>query len=151
MQFSVFNSLTVVDSPSAALALGVGTNFLFSDIAPGVNSQQGRSIGDPGANRVQYWTRIAKDKAGGPYSLPSNIELNFTQQIQPVTAGGPFPPCAGSYEVYSWQGGDSIKNPTVENTDPTTPVPYTSINFPDDGVLKGQGATGYVPIFDILE
>ena len=126
MQFSVFNSLTVVDSPSAALALGVGTNFLFSDIAPGVNSQQGRSIGDPGANRVQYWTRIDKDKTGGPYSLPSNINLNFTQTIQPVTAGGPFPPSAGR-------------------------VPYTSINFPDDGVLKGQGAVGYVPIFDILQ
>ena len=131
MQESVFNALPVVNSPSAALALGIGTNFLFTEDA----SQQN----NPNINRINYWRRITKDRTGGPFPLPSSILLNYTHVSFPVTgasgedkgvryiapsAGGPFPPSGAG---------------------------YTEIFYPDDGVIKGQGSIGYVRVFDFFE
>jgi hypothetical protein len=131
MQQSVFNALPVVNSPSAALALGIGTFFLFTEDA----SQQN----NPNINRINYWERIKRDRFGGPYPLPSSILLNYTHVSFPVTgadgkdkgvryihpsAGGPFPPSGAG---------------------------YTEIYYPAEGVIKGQGSVGYVRVVDFFE
>jgi hypothetical protein len=67
METSVFNALTVVDNHAAAVALGIGTKFLFSDNpAGGKNSQQNRTLA-AGMNRVTYHERIDQEKAHGTY------------------------------------------------------------------------------------
>ena len=116
MQQLIFNSLPVVSTRIQALALPIGTNFLFTEDAW---QQNNSSI-----TRITYWTRIPRHRTGGPYPLPSSIHLNFTHTIQPVSAGGPFPP-----------GGPG----------------YTEIYYPEDGVIKGQGGIGYVQKFDFFE
>ena len=68
METSVFNALTVVDDHAAAIVLGIGTKFLFSDNpAGGKNSQQNRTLLTGFSNRVTYYERIAQEKAHGTY------------------------------------------------------------------------------------
>ena len=113
---ATFDALPVVDSPSAALALTVGDNFLFTVDAWQQNNTD--------INRITYWTRIEADRSDGPFPLSPSILENFTRMAQPVSAGGPFPPSGAGYpEIY----------------------------FPADGVLKGQGRTGYVRVHDIKQ
>lgn len=69
-----FDALTVYDDLAAALAGATpGDQFLLADtydkngIVSGVNSQQGRGVGDPDANRVNFFTRLAQEKCCGTY------------------------------------------------------------------------------------
>ena len=131
MQESVFNALPVVDTRLQALALGIGTNFLFTEDA----SQQN----NPNISRINYWRRIKRDRFGGPFPLGKSITNNFTHISYPVSgasgkikgiryiapsAGGPFPPSGAG---------------------------YTEIYYPDEGVIKGQGSEGYVRVSDFFE
>lgn len=146
MNTATFNALPVVDNEAAALLLVVGTDFLFSDGTPGVNSQQNRTVGEPGINRVTYYRRIEADKVGGPLG----IGANFTQTVQPVSAGGPFPPLAPSGIAYAPDQA-CCPPPLVSEVIPATaPIPYANISYPADGVLAGQGREGYVRIYDVL-
>jgi len=155
MNTATFNALPVVDGHPDAMALGIGTEFLFSDDAtPGVNSQQNRSVGEPGINRVTYYRRIEADRTDGPY--PLGIP-NSTQTIQPVSAGGPFPPLAPSGTAYAPDQG-CCPDPLVSEVIPaTSPIPYAELSYPPSGSsppasisLKGQGRVGYVRIYDVL-
>jgi len=170
MNTATFNALQVVDGHPDAMALGIGTEFLFSDDAtPGVNSQQNRSVGEPGINRVTYYRRIEADRTDGPYPLgiPNSTQFSDVNAPSgaiwknggyiPPSAGGPFPPLAPSGTAYAPDQG-CCPDPLVSEVIPaTSPIPYAELSYPPSGSsppasisLKGQGRVGYVRIYDVL-
>lgn len=149
-----FNALPVL-VPSAALlpvsagGLAIGDFFLLP-----VDSDQIPVSLVPDANRIVYCQRISQDRTGGPYPLPTSILQNLTHVAQPVSAGGPFPPSGAEITPVDdpLLPGNYI-NGTYYNSDPVVKFAgegYASLTYPDDP-FPGQGAAGYVRVFDLLE
>lgn len=88
MTFTEFNALTVVDDHAGAIALGIGTNFLFSDGIPGVNSHQNRPLATA-MNRETFFKRIAQEKADGTYgTMTTRSSASFGLDM---VYNGPYP------------------------------------------------------------
>ncbi len=79
-----FDAIQVVADPTAALALpettkgGDRTKFLFADSVDkwgnpiNENSQQGKGVGDPNANRVHYFERLPQERCCGTFGTVQN-------------------------------------------------------------------------------